>query len=131
MADELGIVAERVERVVGVEGVDLLFLGCGKCAWRPPRAVRRFLFGITTRAGVRVALFRTDGGDPLQLDWMARLVQEKGGEVIGRFSFMGRQWFTLGLIGWGHPDAVELEAAASFARQTCDRSINAAQATGP
>ncbi len=126
MADELGIEAELVAGVADVEGVRLLFLGSGVYGGRPARAVRRFLSGPVSFSGVKVALFGTYGGDPRHLDWMAECVQQRGGEVIGRFSCKGRDWFTLGLVARGHPNSTDLKAAGAFARQTRDRTINAA-----
>ena len=129
MGDELGIKAQNVRDVTALGSVDLLFVGSGVYGARPSRAMLRFLRGLPSLRGVKVALFGTYGAQPRQLDTMASLVQEKGGEILGRFSCKGRDWFALGLIGRGHPSPAELEAAASFTRQIRDRAEKATKGT--
>jgi flavodoxin I len=125
MAQELGVVPQSAGEGVDLRGVGLLFLGSGVYGNRPGRAIRRLLEAQASLAGVKVALFGTYGGTPRQLDWMARCVAKKGGEVLGRFSCKGRDWFILGLIARGHPSVTDLAAAAAFARQTRDRASQA------
>lgn len=122
MAETLGVEARKVKGVSTVDGVDLLFLGSGVYGGRPARSMREFLRKLPSLEEVKVALFGTYGTSPHQLDTLAGLVQEKGGEILGRFSCKGRDWFALGLIGRGHPSPAELEAAASFAQQIRDRA---------
>jgi flavodoxin I len=119
---ELAVLPRAAKEPQSLEGGDLLFLGSGVYGGRPAGAVRRLLSAATSLAGVKVALFGTYGGTPNQLDWMARAVQEKGGEVLGRFSCKGRDWFVLGLVARGHPSAADLSAAAAFTRQARERA---------
>ena len=127
MGDQLGIKAQNVRDVTALGSVDLLFVGSGVYGARPSRAMLRFLRGLPSLRGVKVALFGTYGASPHQLDRMARCVEEKGGEVLGRFSCRGRDWVALGLVARGHPSPAELEAAASFAKQIRERAENAAK----
>ena len=124
MAQELGIKIKRPGELTDLEGVELLFLGSGVYANRPGRSLRRLLNNLPSLAGVKVALFGTYGFRPNQLNWLARCVGKKGGEVLGRFSCKGRSWDTLGLIGRGHPSVPELETAAAFTRQISVRAEN-------
>jgi len=124
MAQELGIEMKRAGELTGLEGVELLFLGSGVYANRPGRSLRRFLSNLSSLAGIKVALFGTYGFRPNQLDWLAKCVAKKGGEVLGRFSCKGRSWDTLGLIRRGHPSVSELETAAAFAHQIYARAEN-------
>lgn len=117
MASALGIRAQQVRGISTLKGVNLLFVGSGVYARRPSRAVSRFLRRLPTLQGVKVVLFGTYGTSSGQLDRMARLVQEKGGEILGRFSCKGRDWLTLGLIAREHPNSTDLDAAAAFARR--------------
>jgi len=129
MAETLEVEARKVKEVSAVDRVDLLFLGSGVYGGRPARSMREFLRKLPSLEEVKIALFGTYGAQPRQLDTMASLVQEKGGEILGRFSCKGRDWFALGLIGRGHPSPAELEAAASFARQIRDRAEKATKGT--
>jgi flavodoxin len=122
MARELAVAARRAKCLPCLEAAGVLFLGSGVYAGRPAASVRRLLRGAPTLAGVKVALFGTYGGSPDQLDWMARLVEQKGGDVLGRFSCRGRDWFVLGLVARGHPSPADLSAAAAFARQVRERA---------
>lgn len=122
MAQEVGIEMKRPGELTDLEGVELLFLGSGVYANRPARSLRRFLRNLSSLAGIKVALFGTYGFRPNQLDWLAKCVGKKGGEVLGRFSCKGRSWDTLGLVGRGHPSVPELETAAAFARQISVRA---------
>jgi len=121
MADALGTKPLQVKEVTSVKDVDLLFLGSGVYWNRPSRAVTRFLRSLPSLDGVKVGLFGTYGAAPRQLDVMANLVQKKGGEILGRFSCRGRDWFVLGLVARGHPSDAELDAAAAFARNMRER----------
>ena len=118
MARALGVTAQRARDVRTLDGADLLLLGSGVYAGRPGRAMARLLCRSETLSGVKVALFATYGGSPDHLERMARAVEEKGAQVIGRFSCRGRDWFALGLVARGHPSSAEIDAAAAFARQT-------------
>jgi len=121
MASALGVRAEPAKAVTSLHGVDLLFLGSGVYGGRPGRSMQRVLTRAGDLAGTRVALFGTYGGAPTHLERMARTVEAKGAQVVGRFSCKGRDWFTLGLVARGHPSSVEVDAAAAFARQTRNR----------
>ena len=122
MADELELSAMRVEEAPAPRAGDLLLLGSGVYWNRPARAARKYLRGLPSLSGVRVGLFGTYGGAPQQIDAMARIVQRKGGRILGRFSCRGRDWFVLGLVGRGHPNAGESSAAAAFARSMAERA---------
>ncbi len=122
MAESLQIPAQRAKDATGLDGADLLFLGSGVYAGRAGRAMRALLSRSRGLAGVKVALFGTYGGEPSHLDRMARAVEEKGAQVIGRFSCRGRDWSVLGLVARSHPSPTEIEAAAAFARRTSERA---------
>jgi len=117
MAQELGIEMKRPGELTDLNGIELLFLGSGVYANRPGRSLRRFLAKLPSLAGIKVVLFGTYAFRPSQLDWLAKSVEKKDGEVLGRFSCKGRSWDTLGLIGRGHPSVSELQTAAAFTRQ--------------
>lgn len=125
MAGELAVGLRAAKELAHLEKTDLLFLGSGVYGSRPSAPVRRLLKDVPTLVGAKVALFGTYGGSPSQLDWMARLVEKKGGEILGRFSCKGRDWFVLGLVARGHPSATDLSAAAAFARQVKERASQA------
>ena len=122
MAEKLDVAPRRIEEAPAVGEGDLLLLGSGVYWNRPARAVRRYLQDLPSLEGVRVALFGTYGGAPHQIDAMAKIVQRKGGEIFGRFSCRGRDWFVLGLVARGHPSAAELNAAAAFAHNMVERA---------
>lgn len=122
MAEELGVKSLQVKQVPELKAGDILFLGCGVYWNRPARAVSRYIRNLPTLEGVKVALFGTYGLAPRQLDAMANLVEKKAGEILGRFSCKGRDWFSLGLVARGHPNATELKAAAAFARNMVERT---------
>lgn len=129
MAETLEVEARKVKEVSAVDRVDLLFLGSGVYGGRPARSMREFLRKLPSLEEVKIALFATYGAQPRQLDTMASLVQEKGGEILGRFSCKGRDWAFLGLIARGHPSRAELDAAAAFAQQIRDRAEKATKGT--
>ena len=122
MAEKLDVAPRRIEEAPTVGEGDLLILGSGVYWNRPARAVRRYLKDLPSLKGVRVALFGTYGGAPRQIDAMARIVQRKDGQILGRFSCKGRDWFVLGLVARGHPNAAELDAAAAFAHNMVERA---------
>ncbi len=122
MAKELTVVAQAAKELACLEKTDLLFLGSGVYGNRPAAPVRRLLLSTPSLVGVKVALFGTYGGLPNQIDWMARRVEERGGEILGRFSCRGRDWFVLGLLARGHPSSTDLSAAAAFARHIRERA---------
>lgn len=122
MAEELNVTPRRIEEAPSVGEGDLLLLGSGVYWNRPARAVSKYLRSLPSLKGVRVALFGTYGGAPHQIDAMAKIVQRKGGEILGRFSCKGRDWFVLGLVARGHPNAAELSAAAAFAHNMVERA---------
>jgi flavodoxin len=122
MAGELDVSPQRIAEAPEVEEGDLLLLGSGVYWNRPAQAVRRYLENLRSLKGVRVALFGTYGGAPHQIDAMAKIVQRKGGEILGRFSCRGRDWFVLGMVARGHPNAAELSAAAAFAHNMVERA---------
>jgi len=122
MAEKLDVTPRRIEEAPSVGKGDLLLLGSGVYWNRPARAVRRYLKNLPSLKGVKVALFGTYGGAPHQIDAMAKIVQRKGGQILGRFSCRGRDWFVLGLVARGHPNAAELSAAAAFAHNMVERA---------
>ncbi len=122
MAGELDVTPRRIADAPAVREGDPLLLGSGVYWNRPARAVRRYLQNLPSLKGARVALFGTYGGAPHQIDVMAKIVQRKGGEILGRFSCRGRDWFVLGLNARRHPNAAELSAAAAFAHNMVERA---------
>jgi len=121
MAEKLDVTPRRIEEAPTVGEGDILLLGSGVYWNRPARAVRRYLKNLPSLKGVRIALFGTYGGAPHQIDAMAKIVKRKGGQILGRFSCRGRDWFVLGLVARGHPNAAELSAAATFAHNMVER----------
>lgn len=123
-------VADAIAHAVGGELVDVrrsphcdlaqagfLFVGDGVYMGRPSRAMVRFLQRLSVPAGVKAAAFGTYGAQAKQLDVLSRLLQEKGIEVVDRFACPGRDWFALGLLHRGRPNADDLRAAQAFARR--------------
>jgi len=123
MATELAVQPIAVKDVdTGeIRAGDLLFLGDGVYWNRPSRPMRRFVKQLRPLQNIKVALFGTYGGWPRQLDWMAVQIQQRGGEILGRFSCKGRDWAFLGLIARRHPSQMDLKAAAAFAAQMQER----------
>jgi len=122
MAEKLDVTPWRIKEAPTVGEGDLLLLGSGVYWNRPARAVRRYLRSLPSLKGVRIALFGTYGGAPHQIDAMAKIVKRKSGQILGRFSCRGRDWFVLGLVARGHPNAAELSAAAAFAHNMVERA---------
>ncbi|MCR4391340.1 MAG: hypothetical protein NUV94_00835 [Candidatus Acetothermia bacterium] len=123
-------VADAIAQAVGGELVDVrksphcdlsqagfLFVGDGVYMGRPSKAMVRFLQGLSVPAGLKAAVFGTYGAQAKQLDVLARLLEEKGIEVVDRFACPGRDWFALGLLKRGRPNQDELRAAQAFARR--------------
>ena len=123
MARELKVepIAIEDEHECEIRAGDLLFLGDGVYWNRPSRPMRRFVQNLPSLEGVKIALFGTYGGWPRQLDWMAKRLQQKGANILGRFSCKGRDWAFLGLIARHHPSRKDLKAATAFAAQMLER----------
>jgi flavodoxin len=119
MATELAVQPIAVKDVdTGeIQAGDLLFLGDGVYWNRPSRPMRRFVKQLRPLQNIKVALFGTYGGWPHQLDWMVKRLQQKGAEILGRFSCKGRDWAFLGLIARNRPSQIDLKAATTFAAQ--------------
>lgn len=126
MAKELAVAPRAAKDIPQLEKTDLLFLGSGVYGGRPAAPIRRLLNDAPSLFGVKIALFGTYSGSPTQLDRMARTVEEKGGEILGRFSCKGRsRFFWILVVARGHPSEADLSAAAAFARQIKERAAQA------
>ena len=117
MARELKVEPIAIEDVHEgeIRAGDLLFLGDGVYWNRPSRPMRRFVKAFPPLQNIKVALFGTYGGWPHQLDWMAKRLQQKEVNILGRFSCKGRDWAFLGLIARAHPTQLDFGAATTFA----------------
>ncbi len=96
---------------------DVIFVGDGVYGGRPSRAMRRALQAWALPKGIKAAVFGTYGGKPGQLAILERILQEKGAQVVDRFSCQGRDWFLLGLVGRKRPSEEDLKAAREFAKK--------------
>jgi flavodoxin len=96
---------------------DMIFVGDGVYWGRPSRPLRRALRSWALPKGIKAAVFGTFGGKPRQIEALARILTEKGAQVVDKFSCRGRDWFLLGLLGRGRPSAEDLKAAREFAKR--------------
>ena len=126
-------VARAIARELGAQALDvhkasaqdfaqpeLLFVGDGVYFGRPSRAMVRFLRGLPKLNGVKAAVFGTYGTQAKQLDALAKILMEKGAEVVDRFSCPGQDWFTLGLLHRHRPNEEDLKRARAFARKLAE-----------
>jgi len=117
IAGALGVEPEDIRdlRPGDLSDVGLLFVGDGVYGWKPSRRMVRFLSSLPGLRGTAAAVFGTYGARPTQLPILKRLLTEKGAEVVGEFACPGVDWFTLGLLRRGRPNARDIERARAFA----------------
>jgi len=115
------IVKLNEANVKGLVAYDLIGLGCPTFVYEEPVNVKRFIKGMGPLRGKYCFIFSTHGGHPGDvLPSMAGKLREQGLKVIGGFNCDGSDhmphfaspWFTE-----GHPDEVDLEAAADFGKE--------------
>lgn len=112
--------------VKSLVGYDLIGLGCPAFAREEPVNVRGFIRRMGSLRGKHCFVFATHGGHPGDtLPGMAGKLRRQGLKVIGDFNCDGSDhmphftypWFTA-----GHPDEIDLKAAADFGREMVKRS---------
>ena len=101
--------------------VDLLFLGAAVYATHGHgvhEAVRKFIAGLEKSSVKKVALFSTGFIQSEAIPGMRKLLEARGITVLPESYFcLGR----FALFNLGHPNALELEGAAAFARKLAGR----------
>ncbi len=119
LAEELSCPAVDVRKRGDLElaSVELLLVGDGVYGGRPSRAMARFLQALPRLEGLRAAVFGTYGAKPSQLPRLVELLRARGAQVVGEFACPGRDWFALGLLRRGRPNARDLARARAFARR--------------
>ena len=105
---------------------DLLGMGCPSFAREEPINVRRFIREMKPLRGRLCFVFATHGGHPGDvLPCMAGRLRRQGLRVIGGFNCDGSdhmpQHFTYPWWTDGHPDAIDLQAAADFGKGMAER----------
>jgi flavodoxin/Fe-S-cluster-containing hydrogenase component 2 len=109
---------------------DLIGLGCPSFAREEPVNVKRFIRGIKPLKGKLSFVFATHGGHPGDvLPSMAGRLRRQGLKVIGGFNCDGSDRMPHFTYPWwtdGHPDKIDLEAAAAFGKEMaeCGRRIS-------
>ena len=116
--------------VRSLAGYELIGLGCPAFAREEPVNVMRFIRGMGALRGKHCFIFATHGGHPGDtLPSMAGKLRRQGLRVIGGFNCDGSDhmphftypWFTA-----GHPDEIDLKAAADFGQEVvaCSQGLS-------
>ena len=116
IAAEIGIEAQRIEKDQAPfsEPVDLLFIGDGIYAGKPHKETVSFIERLTPEIVKNAAVFSTFGGQDVIGARLAKLLQDKGLNVIGEpFSCKGKCWF---FVNRKRPGENDLEMSRQFAR---------------
>ncbi len=116
IAQRAGVAAQPLDAAEKLEGVDLLFIGGGIYAGSPLKALKKALAALTAEQVRSVAFFYThaepssafDGAFKAALTDPAIAVLDEVYHCKGRFFLMHK----------GHPDAADLQNAATFAQKT-------------
>jgi len=117
MAGAIGCKATGIDAYTDDGMVDLLFLGAAVYATHGHgvhEAVRKFIAGLEPGRVKKVALFSTGFIQSEAIPGMRKLLEARG------ISVLPESYFCLGrfaLFNLGHPNALELEGAAAFARK--------------
>jgi flavodoxin/Fe-S-cluster-containing hydrogenase component 2 len=111
--------------VTNLVGYDLLGIGCPSFAREEPLNVRRFIMGMKPLKGKLCFVFATHGGHPGDvLPSMAGRLRKQGLKVIGGFNCDGSDRMPHFTYPWwtdGHPDEIDLQAAADFGKEMAER----------
>lgn len=111
--------------IEALRSYDLIGLGCPTFLHREPLNVTGFIRRLGHLKGKHCFVFATHGGHPVNvLPGMAGKLRRQGLKVIGGFNCDGEDrmphytypWFTS-----GHPDQVDLKAAADFGKDMVER----------
>jgi hypothetical protein len=117
MAGAIGNKATGIDAYVDDGMVDLLFLGAAVYATHQHgihKSVKEFIAGLDPAKVKKVALFSTGFIQSEAIPGMRRLLEARGIAVLRESYFcLGR----FALFNLGHPNALELEGAAAFARK--------------
>jgi len=117
IAGALGCTAAGIDAYHEGEAVDLLFLGAAVYATHGHgvhESVKKFIAGLDPSKTRKVALFSTGFIQSEAIPIMRRLLEARGIAVLPESYFcLGR----FALFNMGHPNAMELEGAAAFARK--------------
>ncbi len=117
IAGALGCKATGIDAYTDDGTVDLLFLGAAVYATQGHgvhEVVRKFIAGLDTAKVKKVALFSTGFIQSEAIPIMRKLLRARGIAVLPESYFcLGR----FALFNLGHPNALELEGAAEFARK--------------
>ncbi len=105
---------------------DLIGLGCPTFAYEMPLNLRPFIRRMGPLRGKHCFIFNTSGGHPGNtLPSMAGALRRHGLKVIGGFNCDGVDRIPHFTVPWytdGHPDDVDLKAAADFGKEMVERS---------
>jgi len=111
--------------VTDIAGYDLMGMGCPSFAREEPVNVRRFIMGMKPLRGKLCFVFATHGGHPGDvLPSMAGRLRRQGVKVIGGFNCDGSDRMPHFTYPWwtdGHPDGIDLKAAADFGKEMAER----------
>jgi len=117
MAGAIGCKATGIDAFADDGTVDLLFLGAAVYATHGHgvhEAVRKFIASLEPDRVKKVALFSTGFIQSEAIPGMRKLLEARGIAVLPESYFcLGR----FALFNLGHPNALELEGAAAFARK--------------
>ena len=116
IAGELGIEAQKIEKDQAPfsEPVDLLFIGDGIYAGKPHKDTVSFIERLTPAIVKNAAVFSTYGGQDVIGERIAKLLLDKGVNVVGnQFSCKGKCWF---FVNRKRPNEDDLEMSRQFAR---------------
>jgi flavodoxin/Fe-S-cluster-containing hydrogenase component 2 len=110
--------------VPALVGYDLLGIGCPSFAREEPVNVSRFIRRMKPLRGKLSFVFATHGGHPGDvLPSMAGRLRRQGLKVIGGFNCDGSDRMPHFTYPWwtdGHPDEIDLQAAADFGKEMAE-----------
>ena len=126
IAGQCDIVRMEEADIQVLGGYDLIGLGCPTFAYAEPANVKAFIKTMGPLKGRQSFIFSTYGGHPGNvLPSMARKLRRQGLKVVGGFNCDGWDHMPHYTSPWyteGHPDEVDLKAAAYFGREMAQRS---------
>jgi flavodoxin len=112
MAEELGVKAQNCAEIKQISKTDLLFIGSGVYAQKMGADLQKLLAGLPAGTAKKAVVFGTVGGQTNAVEAIAKLLKEKGIDVIGTFYCKGQFWW---IINHGRPNAQDLKSAREFA----------------
>jgi len=116
IAAEVGVEAQMIgkDQSPPPEPIDLLFIGDGIYAGKPGKDTISYIDKLTPETVKSAVIFATYGGQDVIGDRIAKLLQDKGLNVVGDpFSCKGKCWF---FVNRKRPNDEDLETARQFAR---------------